>query len=316
MSFASDVKEEVARLQLDEKTRKAQLCAIIKLLSSLKITSEGLSLTLKCKNAAVIRNVAQSLLALYDVRSDFSTIKEERFDRRSSYRLTVNEKARDILEDLDLWTGLGIQTHPRMRFLNNESMIRGYLSGCFLATGSINDPSNTSYHLEISCQEEEHAEFIIRLLQKFNITARKTSRRNQQMVYVKASEQITDFLRVIGASNAIFTFEDVRIQRDFVNSLSRLNNCEIANEAKSFSTAQKQAEAIRYLVESGHLAKLSDKDREIAMLRLEYDDTSLLELAGIYEEKTGVVLSKSGIRHRFNKIMELAEKYRSKEVQS
>ena len=211
---------------------------------------------------------------------------------------------------------MGIQTHPRMRFLANENMIRGYLSGCFLATGSINDPSNTSYHLEMTSQEEAHAEFIIRLLQKFHINAHMTVRRNQQVVYVKASEQITDFLRVIGASDAIFTFEDVRIQRDFVNSLSRLNNCEIANEAKSFGVAQKQAEAVRYLADSGHLAKLTDKDREIALLRLEYDDASLLELASIYEEKTGVVLSKSGIRHRFNKIMELADKYRQKEGRS
>ena len=50
----------------------------------------------------------------------------------------------------------------------------------------------------------------------------------------------------------------------------------------------------------------------MAMLRFENPEASLLELSELYEDRTGTVLSKSGIRHRFNKIMELAEKYRNR----
>ncbi len=315
MSFASEVKEEVARLEVDSATRRGRLSAVMKMLSSLSLTSSGLGLTIRCKNAVIIKMIAQDLQILYDIRPALGAIKENRFNKNNTYVINVEEKVRDMLQDLDLWTETGLSDHPSMRFLNSEKMIRAYLTGCFLATGSVNNPNKTNYHLEIVSAEESHARFIVRLLQKFQIYARIAVRRNQYMVYIKVSEQISDFLRLMQASNAVFTFEDVRIQRDFVNNLSRLNNCEIANEAKSLQAADRQFEAVLYLMESHNLEKLSGKDQEMALLRYENPEASLLELARRYEERTGTVLSKSGVRHRFNKIIELADKYQGKEGQ-
>lgn len=314
MSFASEVKEEVARLEVDDAARRGQLSAVIKLLSTLSFTSSGMRLAIRCKNAVIIRMVAQDLQTLYGIRPDLGAIKENRFDKTNTYIINVEEKVREILEDLDLWTESGLSAHPSMKFLNSDRMVRAYLTGCFLATGSVNNPNKTNYHLEIVTADETHARFIVRLMQKFQIYARIAKRRSQYMVYIKASEQISDFLRLMRASNAVFTFEDVRIQRDFVNNLSRLSNCEIANEAKSLQTADKQFEAVTFLMESKHLEKLSQKDQEMALLRYENPEASLLELAHLYEARTGTVLSKSGVRHRFNKIIELAEKYSGKDL--
>ena len=49
---------------------------------------------------------------------------------------------------------------------------------------------------------------------------------------MKAGEKIADFLRLCNASDALFEFEDSRIQRDFYNQITRLDNCEVANEMK------------------------------------------------------------------------------------
>lgn len=315
MSFASEVKEEVARLEVDDATKKGQLSAILKLLSTLNFSSNGMFLSVRCKNAAIIKMISQDLQSLYDIRPALGAIKDNKLNKNNTYVINVEEKVREVLQDLDLWTESGLTDHPSMKFLNNEKMIRAYLTGCFLATGSVNNPSKTNYHLEIVTAEESHARFIVRLLQKFQIFARIAVRRSQYMVYIKASEQISDFLRLMQASNAVFTFEDVRIQRDFVNNLSRLNNCEIANEAKSLQAADRQFEAVMYLIESHNLEKLSQKDQEMALLRYENPEASLLELSGKYEERTGTVLSKSGVRHRFNRIIELADRYRGKENQ-
>ena len=314
MSFASNVKEEITRLEVEDNVRKAQLSALLKLTSTLGLTSRGLHLTVATKNAAVIRYISQSVQKLYGVRAELQAFKDNRFEKTNTYHLVINEKAREILEDLDLWTGTGLQTHPRMRFLNSDEKMRGYIMGCFLAKGSINSPNSTNYHAEIVSEEKEHAEFVSRLLEKFYIDSRVTTRRNQYVTYIKASEQVSDFLRLIGASEAVFEFEDVRIQRDFVNSISRLNNCVIANDAKSLEMAHRQYDAVDFLVKSGNIAKLSSKDQEIAYLRLENPDAGLLELADLYSARTGTVLSKSGIRHRFVKIMDLAEKYQKKEA--
>ncbi len=70
-------------------------------------------------------------------------------------------------------------------------------------------------------------------MHRFHLPAKQIKRRNQEVVYIKASDKISDFLRCVGASEAVFTFEDSRIQRDFMNSLTRLDNCELANEMKS-----------------------------------------------------------------------------------
>ena len=310
MSFASDVKEEVARLQLDDRSRKAQLSALIKLLSAVSFTSEGMKLTIRIKNAVIIRAISQDIQYFYDIHPELQAVKEEKLNKSNIYLLVISEKVREILEDLDLWTESGLQEHPRMRFLSTDGMIKGYLAGCFLATGSVNNPNITNYHLEISTPDEGHSSFIVKLMQKFHLNARITERRGQYVAYIKASEQITDFLKLIGASEAVFAFEDVRIQRDFVNNFYRLNNCQLANDAKSMETANRQYEAVSFLMENDFMARLSKKDQQMAMLRYNNPEASLAELADLYLEEYGVAISKSGVRHRFEKIMSVADEFR------
>ena len=60
------------------------------------------------------------------------------------------------------------------------------------------------------------------------------------MVYIKESEKISDFLRIIMAYNAVMYYEDIRIYRDHKNMTNRLNNCEQANMDKIFITANNQ----------------------------------------------------------------------------
>ena len=313
MSFTSDVKDELAGIELSDSSKRAQLSALFQLLASLSISSRGLSLNITCSNARVIKRIALDVRALYGLRCDIEATRQKNLDKRNIYTLIIAEKAREILEDLDLWTGKGLQEHPRMGFLNHDEMVRSYLAGCFMAGGSINSPKSTSYHLEIAANGESQGNFMLRLLEKEGIEARMTSRRNHHLIYMKSAETIADMLRLLGASNAVMEFEDERIQRDFVNSLHRLDNVKIANEQKSLRVADQQIEDIVYLRERGLLRYLSEKDLQIAMVRLANPDASLNELARIYKEQSGVELTKSGIRHRFENIDRLVEKYRKRE---
>ena len=122
----------------------------------------------------------------------------------------------------------------------------------------------------------------------------------------EAAEKIADFLRIIGANDAVMKFENIRISRDFTNSLTRLNNCDVANEVKSQTAARKQLEDIA-IIEKMHLHP-GEKLQTVMDLRKENPEASLLELCALYEEKTGTPVSKSGMKHRFVRIHELAEK--------
>ncbi|MCR5066880.1 MAG: DNA-binding protein WhiA [Erysipelotrichaceae bacterium] len=313
MSFTSDVKDELAAIELSDSSKRAQLSALFQLLASLSISNRGLSLNITCTNAKVIKRIAMDVRALYGLRCDIEATRQKNLDKRNIYTLIICEKAREILEDLDLWTGKGLQEHPRMGFLNHDEMVRSYLAGCFMAGGSINSPKSTSYHLEIAASSENQGQFVQRLLEKEGIPSRMTVRRKHHLVYMKSAETIADMLRLLGASEAVMQFEDERIQRDFINSLHRLDNVKIANEQKSLKVADEQIEAINYLKDRGLMRYLSEKDRQIAMVRYDNPDASLKELSAIYQQQSGVELTKSGIRHRFENIYKLVEKYRKRE---
>lgn len=313
MSFASEVKEELARVELDDQLVKGRLCAMVQLLSSLSLASGKLGLTVRCHNGSLAKTIVADFLQAYNIRSEISLIQSHLGSKSRTYQISITEDAREILTDLDLWTERGLQSHPRMSFLNSDDMTRAYLAGCFLAGGSVNSAKTSDYHMEFAANDESHAAFIIRLLAKFYITARQTKRRGHDIVYIKASQMIADTLSLMGAYDSLFEFEDIRIQRDFVNNNRRLNNTEIANEIKSQQVAARQYETAAFLQQRNLLSLLSDKEREIAQLRLRYDDANLKELARYYEEIYGQPISKSGIRHRFEKITALADKYRIQE---
>ena len=73
-------------------------------------------------------------------------------------------------------------------------------------------------------------------------------------------------------------FEDVRIIRDMRNSVNRLVNCETANLNKTIGAALRQVENIRFIENSIGLDQFLKSLREIARLRVEYQDVTLKEL--------------------------------------
>ena len=128
------------------------------------------------------------------------------------------------------------------------------------------------------------------------------------MVYVKESEKIGDFLRLISANVALLYFEDIRIYRDHKNMTNRLNNCEQANVDKIVSSAQKQLNDIKKLEDVIGFDLLDEKLQEVIVYRKKYPDVSLNDLSIIMTEETNKTITKSGLNHRFRKIQEMAKR--------
>ena len=115
-------------------------------------------------------------------------------------------------------------------------------------------------------------------------------------------------MRIIEASQAVMNFENIRISRDFTNSITRLNNVDIANEMRVRVAAAEQLEDIRYLEETGQVDLLPRTLKEAVVLRKEFPDSSYTELAEIYNERTGSSTGKSGIRHRYIRLHDHVQK--------
>ena len=217
-------------------------------------------------------------------------------------------KAREILEDLHLMEGIGIQSFPDIHFLETDAKKRAYLAGVFLSCGSVNNPDTSNYHLEMSVNEPEYASFIMELMNCYDLHAKMIKRRNKYVVYLKSAEKIGDFLRAIGASQSVMNFEMTRIDRSMANTVNRWNNCDIANEMKSMATANKQLEDIETVDMFLGLDMLDEKTRAVALIRKKYPELTLNELTEVYYEETGQTISKSGLHHRFKKISEEAKR--------
>ena len=129
------------------------------------------------------------------------------------------------------------------------------------------------------------------------------------MIYVKSAEMISDFLKLLGANNAMFYFEDIRIYRDHKNMVNRLNNCELANQEKVIKTGLKQLAEIEFLKDHELINLLDDKIKQVIYYREKYPETSYQELAKIINLESGKNIGKSAINHYFIKIKNIIQKY-------
>ena len=185
--------------------------------------------------------------------------------------------------------------------LKNACCRRSFLRGAFLAAGSVSDPDK-GYHLEFVCDNSTKAEQILRVLTDFEINAKMTVRRSEQVVYVKEGEMIGEVLNIMGAAGSYMEFENRRIYKDVSNTVNRRVNCETSNIRKTVTAASRQLEDIMYLKESGILDTLPETLKEAAYGRLENPDATLAELGAMMDPPVG----KSGINHRLAKLSELA----------
>ena len=283
---------------------------MIQMCSSLSLSNRGMTIKVQVENAAVARTVCRLVKDRYNAEISLSVKRRMNLKKNLIYGIRIMTGAPVILTDLGLYSSRGLLEVPLHKIVSNDSQARAYLCGAFLAGGSINPPEKTNYHLEITANNDKQAELLQELLERFDIHAKTIERRGKQIVYVKAAEKIADFLRIIGANEAVLKFENIRISRDFTNSLTRLNNCDVANEVKTQNAAKNQLEDIHVLQSTYGLDRLDEKLQDVAKLRLQYPEASLNELCAAYEEMTGISVSKSGMKHRFVRLHELAEKRR------
>lgn len=82
-----------------------------------------------------------------------------------------------------------------------------------------------------------------------------------QVLYLKHSELISDFLTFLGAPVAAMGIMEARLEKELNNKVNRRCNCDDANTSKVVEAAQEQLAAIRMIRETGAMDKLPEKLR-------------------------------------------------------
>ena len=300
MSYTVKVKEEILKKEETTTEMIAKLAGFIK---NNSIQKED-RLVLATENKRIKDKIKEEILSLMDINIEEKETAGNNFSKKNLYMLEIVDYE-VLLKTLGLLNREVVEEY----IVDSNAEIRAYIRGAFLASGSVNDPKTSRYHMEIVVSEKEEAVFLQKLINIFMLNAKILNRDKGYMIYLKDAEAISDFLKILGANQAVMYYEDIRIYRDKMNRTNRLNNCEQANTDKIVNAALEELKCIEKLEENMALDLLDEKVREAAIYRKKYPESSLKELSEIISLETNKKITKSGLYHRFRKIKDLANKF-------
>ena len=306
-SFTSQVKEELVTNSYPSSDRlRALLSAFIRINGSLLFRHKKTLLQLNMENAKIGKFIYQTIQDIYHTEVDLIVKENKKFSKSKSYSILIDESSEEIMDDLEISF---LEGKISKNIVKNDDTISGYLAGAFLAAGSVNSPVTSNYHLEIALNSENYAKWLAKLFAKYknsNIEPKITQRRDQYVIYFKKSDQISNFLIMIGAVSSCLEFEDVRANRDLMNSANRLTNMDTANMKRTIETGARQVEEIKFIDQLLGINNITNiKERELCKLRLANESASLQELADMMSEIFKKTITKSNINHLFRAIHQL-----------
>ncbi len=311
VSFSGTVKEELTRhLAAARHCQIAELASILHFCGTCFVTEEnGKFVVIQAENEAVIRKCFTLLKKTFNIETNEFYSETG----RAEIVLTEEDQVRQVLQGVKFMDAEGscrdMRDSVNAMLIKNSCCQRAFLRGAFLAAGSMSDPVK-SYHLEIVCTNISQAEQIVEILQSFEVEARIVRRKKYYVVYMKDGTGISDFLSITEAHVSLMEFENNRILKEMRNSVNRRVNCETANIGKTVSASTRQVEDILFLQEKYGFSNLPESLREMAEVRLAYQDAPLRELGAYLDPPVG----KSGVNHRLRKLSELADKLREENM--
>ncbi len=301
MSFTSNIKNEISSIEYGDSEKMAELSAIMNI--GAKIYKDRFEIY--TENISVARRIYKLIKETYHVDIDMDTSGVNTLRKNKLVLLIVKDKFNFILNDLGILNNNDRIYIPPSYLIDEEKDIQAYLRGVFMICGSINDPKTSRYHLEFVISNEETANEVNKLLNDMYFKSKVIKRDKNYMVYIKEAERISDFIKMINATQSLFYYEDIRIYRDHKNMTNRLNNCEQANVDKSLASSSEQLELINRLKETHDFDLLDDRIKTICIYKEKYPESSMAELAEIISAETEKPITKSCINHRFRKIKEM-----------
>lgn len=291
--FSEQAKNEIAAVKLHSRRGMiAFLSAIIHTAGSLMISDKKIGFMIFTENVQIPLLTDEIVYNLYKAKGErlSGSEKSRRVEIKfaGSYAEKCLTECGILSENREVFAGIA----PKL--LEDNTAKCAYIRGAFLGAGSV---SPNRYHLEFALSSPILADDLMRLLLDFHLAPRKGVRKEKRIVYLKESQAISDLLALMGANRAVLALNNQIAQRQIGGYVNRTTNCEIHNLDKQVNAFVLQQQAIRYLTKHGLLQ--DEKLFKTASARLNNPEASYDELAD------ALGISKSGVKHRLAKIVEL-----------
>ncbi len=219
------------------------------------------------------------------------------------FQIWDREKIAEIMDCFGFNAQDTLALHVNFPVVEEDCCKAAFLRGAFLAGGSVTDPSK-GYHMELATTHQSVARETDALMREvMSFPPKMAQRSGGQVLYLKQSEQISDFLAYLGAPVAAMGIMEARLEKELNNKVNRRCNCDDANTSKVVEAAQEQLAAIRILKDAGLIEKLPDKMKQAAIARDENPSASLSELAAMMDPP----ITKPAMNNRMKKLVQLAK---------
>ena len=307
MSFSNEVKKELSSLKINNKLEALlELSSILKVNASISIRKAFININFTTESEYVVKRIYSLIDYLYNYECTISKLENNNLMRQGLYSLSIEDESvvNKITSDsgFDLYGNYTTDINVLLsRILSSkEKGIGAFLRGIFIGAGSIVDP-NKNYHLEVILTSDEDVDLLHKVLDKIEIESLYNKRKDKNIVYIKNSEMIANFLNIIEANKAMLELENIKIEKDLRNNINRRMNFDMANINKVVETSLKQIADIELIEEKG---EMPESLKEMANIRKEFPDYSLKQLA----EEFSPPISKSRVSYILKIISEIAEK--------
>ena len=245
-----------------------------------------------------------------DIADRYAAAVREMTGHKPKRERTAGGKYRVVVEDpvdrqaiLSEFGYSGNEVNRRLNtgILQDDGCRSALLRGAFLTAGTITDPEK-DYHMEYVLSTKSLCMDLCDLLTEADLSPKYVQRNGAHVIYFKDSESVEDLLTLMGETSSSLELMGTKMYKDMRNRVNRRLNFENANSTRTFDAAYRQIKAIEYIEQKRGLESLPPELRELAKLRVENADYSLKELG----ENLSEPISRSGVNHRLQKIMEVA----------
>lgn len=301
LSFSAAAKEEVCR-----SFPHSHCCALAQcfgiLLFCNSFTADCIKIITESREFACI--LPKLFKKAFDLR--FDSYPSLAAPGKLVFQMTEPEKIAEIMDCFGFSPQSTLSLHINLPVVEDDCCKTAFLRGAFLAGGSVTDPGK-GYHLEFTTTHHSVARECNVLMQEvLGFYLKTAARSGGQVLYLKQSDQIADFLTYLGAPVASMGILETRLEKELNNKVNRRCNCDDANISKVVEAAQEQLSAIRILKESGVLDTLPGKLKQAAQARENNPSASLSELAAMMDPP----ITKPAMNNRMKKLVQTAKEAR------
>ena len=305
MALTADVKEELARADVSKTSvRAAELASVLRFAGGLHIISGRIAIEAELDSPTIVRRVTRDLGELYGVRPDVSVISASGLRRTNQYLVRVLDGG----ETLARQTGLLDARRRPVRGLPNKLTtgsrddVAAVWRGAFLAHGSLTDPGRSAA-LEITCPGNETAMALVGAAGRLGVSAKAREVRGVHRVVIRDGEAISAMLAIMGATETVRNWEELRQRREVRATANRLVNFDDANLRRSAQAAVAACARVERAMELlGD--DIPDHLKYAGELRLAHRDASLDELG----HHADPPMTKDAVAGRIRRLLAMADK--------